>query len=1184
MQSSTGYSWICICNVSIDYFGVKDRTDLGRFSFEKASEAALSVKALDSSIPASVGRRILVKYAFLHAVQHGQRRREASLRDDTLGSTMNEKLRMVRSDDLPENLIDQIQGLDSDALVGGNSDQVSKFGGAREPLGKRSSQSYNSINPNEKRGSKKGSISSSRSEHSKKKSVQKHQRDTSATDLSMNNKTERNIESKHEAKPNQNRTANTGSLEIQGTAADASVIQTAPGLNSEKFPPLVSTDLSKPSVAQPSLQIGVSKEPQFKPRKKETNAKENESLVTKSDKLDREQESSSIEMVRGEIASTPQSVPETASALVTEPTLDAHLELSNYSSNEALVPMNEMAGTQPLLMPSPSNTDIGLTQHVIELGSPEVDRPKATAAFEKAHVAGKENELSHTVALSTSASNVVAKTQPEEPERVPSVVSTAPQKLMVHDPTSASDTQPVIKTQSQPGEDESFVTPTKKPRASIVKTSPVISATTSGQISSAVLPKALKPLDSHRPEVPLRTSSLSTPSTPILTHKKKQKVFTPVKVDIKDLSSEMDHGYQPKGSTDLNPTRNFEEEKTERKMEKSNISQSKTHIEANQEELENLQKAALPSTEAGEGSHSKEKQHTTQRPVISAPNLPKKSKRKASGRQKSKSKVGQASSVVDNETTVEIGSVKPQAQKNLPEPETPYLLDNQYILPQVTNINSSKATENEILQFPISKREAAIRMQTIRVQAIDEFKSCDTLEKYADLKGRAYEPYAAYLQDKATFSSIHSSTLLTRESLSDDIEPPARSVGYPKPPGLAQPFGWAEQEPPKLRSWGYIGENGTLPEIHSYVSHLDSALNESESIPKNGKARTGSSQSSDKDVEILGTLDDSDRLPERNIKIESIPSSPDTVIGSDIVVADAKDHCSIPDKPLKEEDLQASDLPFRQRYPNLDSSPRAKSTMAVLTSPFSPPSPLPILSTVGDKPLKKGAFEHQIAEVASAATTRVQKQTLGSAISKRDDLILDLAAKTPVPSTPRGRQRKGHQRGISSGSVSSSGTPCLSASGNRSPLSDSQHLSEAFAAISAHNAAKYATELEIARSQAPLSPPRTPTHRPHLSYAAAALSPTMGSPTISIGEVIQVGSPVGACKSVSEATSEDQAFADIKDRIEVGSSITSQKKKEKSRSKDDPWSVPRGETVWGSGSGSESGARKGSGPGTPKSP
>lgn len=1183
---------------------MKDRTDLGRFSFEKASEAALSVKTLDSSIPASVGRRILVKFAFLHTVQHGQRRREASSRDDTLGSAMNEKPRMAGSDDLPENLVDQIRGLDSEALVGGNSDQVSRICGARESPDKRSFQPSNSINPKEKRGSKKGSISSSRSEYSKKKSVQKHQRDSSATDLSMNNKTERNIESKHEVKPNQNRIANIGSPEIEGTAADAPVIQTAPSLNSEKFSPLVSfhsTDLSKPSVAQPFLQIGVSKEPQVKPRKKETKAKENEPLVIKSEKSDREQGSNPIEMVRGEIASTPQSVPETASALVTEPTLDAHSGLSICSSNEAQVPMNDMAGTRPLLMPNPpSNTDIGLTQHVIELGSSEVDRPKATAAFEEAHVAGKENELSHTVAPSTSASNVVAKTQPEELERVPSVVSTAPQKLMVHNPTPAPDTQPVITTQSQPREDESFVTPTKKPRASIMETSPVISSTTSGQISSAVLPKALKPLGSHHPEVPLRTSSLSTPSTPIMTHKKKKKVFTPVKVDIKDLSSEIDQGYQPKDSTDLNPNGNFDQEKTERKSERSNISQSKIHIEENQEELENLQKAALPSTEAREGSHSKEQQHTTQRPVISASNLPKKSKRKASGRrQKSKSKTGQASSVVDDETTVDIGSVKPQAQKNLPEPETPYLLDNQYILPEVTNINSSKATENAILRFPITRREAATRMQAIRVQAADEFKYCDSLKKYVELKERLYEPYAAYLQDEATFSSIHSSTLLTRESLIDDIEPPARSVSSPKPPGLGQPLGWADQEPPKLRSWGYRDENGTLPDIHSHIPHLDSAPNELESIPENGKARNGSSLSSDKDIEILGTPDDSDHLPERNIKTGSIPSSPDTVIGSDIVFTDAKDHCSIPDKPLKEEVLQASDLPFRQRYSNLDSSPRAKSTMAVLTSPFSPPSPSPILSTVGDKPLKKGAFEHQIAEVpsilpeaatpgeaessistnvSSAATTIVQKQTLDSTSSKRDDLILDLATKTPVPSTPRGRQRKGHQRGIS-GSVSSSSTPRLSASGTRSSPSDPQHMCEAFAAISTRNAAKYATELEIARSQAPISPPRTPTHRPYLSYAAAALSPTLGSPTISIGEVIEVGSPVEGCKSVSGAASEDQAFVDTKNRIEA-----SQKKKGKNSSKDDAWSVPQGETVWGTGSGSESDARKGSGPGTPKSP
>lgn len=1231
-----------------------------------------------------------MKLAFLNKSQRGQRRPEAALHEDTLRRAINEMPQIASSDNLPGNPMDQIRGPDSDALVGGNNDQFSKYGAPNQSPDKASSQLPDSMNPNEQRTSMKESISSPRSGHSKKKSIQKTQRDSSATDLSLNNKAERNIKSKHEAKTNKNRTANVGSLENGRTAADAPVIQTTPGLNPEQFPPLVtshSTDLSKPSAAQPCFESGVSEEPQVKPSRKEamakeieppaiksdkldreesqvkpskkdTKAKENESPVqipdkldreeprvkpnkkhtkTKenespgkiSDKIDRKQESSPVGMVQDESVSAAQSAPEIASALVARPTFDADSDLCVRNTNEAQVLVNKMPAKEPPpTQECLKNTEIVWGQHMIELGSSEAGRPKATATSGKIDVARTGNDLSHIIALPinpTSASPVVVESQAEEPEIDLSVVSIAPQKSKVHESTSSLNTPSMILTQTQPGKDESSVTPTKKSKASIVKTSPVTPSTASGQISSAALPKAPKPLESHRPEVPLRTSSLSTPSTPILTHKKKQKVFTPVKVDIKDLSGETD---QDSDLTDLNPIRNFEHQKIDQHVEKSNISEgginldeNKRNIEENHENSVNLQKAALPSTEPGEGTHNKEQEDIAQRPATSALNLPKKLKRKGTGRrQKSKSKAGRAS-VVGNETAVDSGSEKPQSLKNLPEPETPYLLDDQYILPhvavsriipptktentQVTTNKSSQVTENEDPQFTMNRLPAApIHIQAIRDQEVDEFDACDTLEKYAQLKGEIYEPYAAYLQNPATFSSIHSSGPLTRKNPSEDIQPLAHSAGNPKPPGLAQPLAWADQGPPKFRSWGHIDESGGLPMLDPYESQLVLSLNESESNRDKGKARTHSSQSSDIDIELLGTPDDSDHLPESNLKIRRHSSGTDTTKDSKSISEGVQGSCSILHKLSKEGVAQASDLPFRQRYPNLDSVPRAKSTMTVLTSSFSPPSPILISATAGDNPLKKGAFDHQIAEVAailpepatsktvssisknfsSVAGTIVDKRNLESTSSTHDGLILDLAAKTPVPSTPKrrqpkGRKPKGHERGVSYGSVSSSSAGSTIGSATRPSSSDSQHLSEAFAAISAQNEAKFAAELEVARSQAPTSPPCTPTHRTHLSYAAAALSPSKGSSPIAIGEVIRVGSPV-------IRGTEDQAFVNLKDRMEFGPSVRSQYEKEKSSSTNDPWRVPKGEPVWGSGSdnGCESGSRKGSRSGSYKSP
>lgn len=1122
-----------------------------------------------------------MKHAFRNKmIQHSQQGSGSALPDDTLGSAMGEKPWMVSRHDLPENLIDQGRGPDSDALVGGSSGQFPKTIATGESPDKVSLQSPESMNPNQKRTSKKESISSSRSSHSKTKSVQKAQCDSSATDLSLNSKAERNTKPKHEAKSNKNRIATLGK---EGTVADAPVIRTAPGLDLEQFPPLVashSKNLSKSRAAQESPETIVSQEPQVKPIEKEATAKENERPVFKPDRLDREQKSSSIGMVRGESASTAQSVPENTSALATEPTSDAYSELSICNTNEPRVPVEKVAATE--LLPtskSPTNTDNRLSQHVIELGSSEVDCPKATA-----HDVITADDLTHSVSLSTSTSNVVAKIQAEEPEKGSPVVSIAPQKPPVHSLKSALDTPSVIKAKAQPGEDESYVTPTKKPKASTVNTSSVTSFTASDQISSAELPKTVIALESNSSEVPLRTNSLSTSSPPIMTHKKKKKVFTPEKVEVK---TEIDQGHQPMDSTNLTPIRNIQQENTDHQAEKSNISESKGNIEENHEQLEILQKAAFPSTEPGKESICKQQEDTTQRPPTSATNQPKKSKRKgAARRQKSKSKAVQASSVADNETTVDSGSEKSQAQKNLPAPETPYLLDDQYILPQVTSNNRSQATENVNPQISADKRKPALCIQALCDQDSNEFQSCDTFEKYAHLKGRIYEPYAAYIQNQAPFSSIHSSRLLNSDTASEDIQPRARSIADPKPPGLAQPLAWADQGPPRLRSWGFIDDIGALPTLDSYESYLESAFNNPESNCEEGKARADSSQSSDNDIEIEGTPDDSDNLPERNLKSGSLSSGTDTSIDSKINLASVEHHCSIPDMPTKEGVTQASDLPFRQLYSNLNSSPEAKSTMTVLTSSFSPPSPLPFPATVDDDPLTKGGSEHQTAEVAtmlpepttpgkaepsvstntlSAAGATPPKQDLDLLISQVDDLILDVAAKMPVPSTSRGRKHKGHQRGDSSGTVPSCSTARGSASATGSTPDDLQHLSEAFAAITARNQAEFAARLERARREAPVSPPRTPTHRPFRSYAAAALSPTHGSPTVSIGEVLQLGGPVVGGKSVSGAASEDQSFVNLKDRMEVGPSVKNQKQKQKSDSDDDPWRVPKGEVVWGSG-------------------
>lgn len=204
-----------------------------------------------------------------------------------------------------------------------------------------------------------------------------------------------------------------------------------------------------------------------------------------------------------------------------------------------------------------------------------------------------------------------------------------------------------------------------------------------------------------RPQIPPRTSSLlGSPPAPILTHKKKQRVFTPVKeVFGESLPQKPKDG----GFESLNRFSLLEPESKEKVETLVGGSYSHNHMdtavildvdtpplgEENQTGAQRNGSEALSTVEAAEPPPNEVNQRGEQRDdpkgrSVSAASQRKKSKHKNTAKKgKGKSKENQASvtavTIVDR--TDEVKSRKPNA--NLPAPETPYLVDDQYILPRI---------------------------------------------------------------------------------------------------------------------------------------------------------------------------------------------------------------------------------------------------------------------------------------------------------------------------------------------------------------------------------------------------------------------------------------------------------------------------------------------------------------------
>lgn len=228
-----------------------------------------------------------------------------------------------------------------------------------------------------------------------------------------------------------------------------------------------------------------------------------------------------------------------------------------------------------------------------------------------------------------------------------------------------------------------------------------------------------------RPQIPPRTSSLlGSPPAPILTHKKKQRVFTPVKeVFGESLPQKPKDG----GLESLNRFSLLEPESKEHIETQVEGSYSHSHGDTavildvntpplggeNQTGEQKDGSKALSTGEAAEPSPIEVNQRGEQRDdpkgrSASGASQRKKSKHKnAAKKGKGKSKENQASvtavTIVDRPD--EVKNRKPNA--NLPAPETPYLVDDQYILPRIQPPLSQRSQHKTISPENIQETESA---------------------------------------------------------------------------------------------------------------------------------------------------------------------------------------------------------------------------------------------------------------------------------------------------------------------------------------------------------------------------------------------------------------------------------------------------------------------------------------------
>lgn len=311
------------------------------------------------------------------------------------------------------------------------------------------------------------------------------------------------------------------------------------------------------------------------------------------------------------------------------------------------------------------------------------------------------------------------KTQASQDEEFPEPVSTCAVKIR----------EPVITAQMLPSTDAAKGLGGNHLPA---KPSTVFSAETCGEPDKIMSPQFAstdigepRTPKRVRPQIPPRTSSLlGSPPAPILTHKKKQRVFTPVKETLGESlpQKSKDGGFESLNRFSLlepeskehveTPAEGYCGENYEKMTVRLEVATPTPGEENNTgEQRDDLQgsstaiAAGPPLTEVNQIGEQKDDPKGR---LVSTAIQRKKSKHKnAAKKAKGKCKESQASStpVTAVDRTDEVTSRKFNA--NLPAPETPYLVDDQYILPRIQPPLSQRSVRKANVPENIQKTESA---------------------------------------------------------------------------------------------------------------------------------------------------------------------------------------------------------------------------------------------------------------------------------------------------------------------------------------------------------------------------------------------------------------------------------------------------------------------------------------------
>lgn len=228
-----------------------------------------------------------------------------------------------------------------------------------------------------------------------------------------------------------------------------------------------------------------------------------------------------------------------------------------------------------------------------------------------------------------------------------------------------------------------------------------------------------------RPQIPPRTSSLlGSPPAPILTHKKKQRVFTPVKETLGESLPQKpkDGGFESLNRFSLlepeskehieTPAEGYYSENHEKMAVRLDVTTPPLGEEIQtgeqRDDLKGLSTANAAGPPFTEVNQTGEQKDDPKGRSVSTASQRKKSKNKnAAKKGKGKCRENQVSSITVTvvDRTDEAKSRKSNA--NLPAPETPYLVDDQYILPRIRPPLSQRSEPKGISPENIQKTESA---------------------------------------------------------------------------------------------------------------------------------------------------------------------------------------------------------------------------------------------------------------------------------------------------------------------------------------------------------------------------------------------------------------------------------------------------------------------------------------------